>query len=56
MADLISEQLLDQMASSCWKEKKAVHCRPPVRVGLVNFNEVPHFQVNPRPIPGPYFG
>ena len=33
MADLNSEQLLDQMAFSCWKEEKAVHCHPPVRVG-----------------------
>ena len=45
MADLNSEQLLDQMASSCWKEEKAVHCHPPVRVGSANFNEVPQFQV-----------
>ena len=56
MADLNSEQLLDQMASSCWKEEKAVHCHPPVRFGSANFNEVPRFQVNPWPIPGPHFG
>ena len=47
MADLNSEKLLDQMASSCWTEEKAVHCHPPVRVGSANFNEVPQFQVNP---------